>query len=64
MLSLLSQSVLHRLDVRKSVLLQKNQKNLRQHRTKIAVQTHSQLFRQIAQNDAGMPAYFKEFWAK
>ena len=28
------------------------------------VQTRSQLFRQIVQNDAGIPAYFKEFWAK
>ncbi len=37
---------------------------LRKHRTKIVVQTRSQLFRQIVQNDAGIPAYFKEFWAK
>ena len=37
---------------------------LRQYRTKIVVQTRSQLFRQIVQNDAGIPAYFKEFWAK
>jgi len=33
---------------------------LRQHRTKIVVQTRSQ----IVQNDAGIPVYFKEFWAK
>ena len=38
--------------------------DLRQYRTKIVVRTRSQLFRQIAQNDAGIPAYFKEFWAK
>ena len=38
--------------------------DLRQYRTKIVVRTRSQLFRQIAQNDAGMPAYLKEFWAK
>ena len=37
---------------------------LRQYRTKIVVQTRSQLFRQIVQNDAGIPAYFNEFWAK
>ncbi len=36
----------------------------RQYRTKIVVQTRSELFRQIVQNDAGIPAYFKEFWAK
>jgi len=28
------------------------------------VQTRSELFRQIVQNDAEIPAYFKEFWAK
>jgi hypothetical protein len=37
---------------------------LRQYRTKIVVQTRSQLFRQVVQNDAGIPAYFKEFWTK
>jgi len=37
---------------------------LRQYRTKIVVQTRSRLFRRIVQNDAGIPAYFKEFWAK
>ncbi len=31
---------------------------------KDCVQTRSQLFRKIVQNDAGIPAYFKEFWAK
>ena len=36
----------------------------RQYRTKIVMQTRSQLFRQIVQNDAGIPAYFKELWAK
>ena len=36
----------------------------RQYRTKIVVQTRSELFRQIVQNDAGIPAYFKELWAK
>ena len=36
----------------------------RQYRTKIVVQTRSELFRQIVQNNAGIPAYFKEFWAK
>ena len=36
----------------------------RKYRTKIVVQTRSQLFRQIVQNDAGIPAYFKELWAK
>ncbi len=35
--------------------------DLRQYRTKIVVRTRSQLFCQIAQNDAGMPAYFKDF---
>ena len=38
--------------------------DLRQYRTKIVVQTRSQLFHQIAQNDAGIPAYFKGVWAK
>jgi len=37
---------------------------LRQYRTKIVVQTRSQLFRQIVRNYAGIPAYFNEFWAK
>ncbi len=32
---------------------------LRQYRTKIVVQTRSQLFRQIVRNDAGIPAYLK-----
>ena len=36
----------------------------RQYRTKIVMQTRSQLFRQIVQNDAGIPSYFKELWAK
>ncbi len=38
--------------------------DLGQYRTKIVVQTRSQLFRQIVQNDAGIPAYFKEFSTK
>ena len=33
---------------------------LRQYHTKIVVQTRSQLFRRIIQNDAGIPAYFFE----
>ena len=37
---------------------------LRKYRTKIVVQTRSQLFRQIVQNGAGIPAYFKEFLVK
>jgi hypothetical protein len=37
---------------------------LRQYRTKIVAQTRSKLFRQIIQNNAGIPAYFKEFWSK
>jgi len=37
---------------------------LRQYRTKIVVQTRSQLFRQIAQNNAEILTYFKEFWTK
>ena len=28
------------------------------------MQTRSRLFRQIVRNDAGISAYFKEFWAK
>jgi len=46
------------------LILSVKDSNLRQYRTKIVVQTCSQLFRQIVQNDAGIPAYFKEFWAK
>ena len=37
---------------------------LRQYRTKIVRQIRRQIFRQIAQNDAVILTYFKEFWAK
>jgi hypothetical protein len=37
---------------------------LKQYRTKIVLQTHRQLFRQLVQNEAGIPTCFKDFWAK
>ena len=41
-----------------------NRHKLRQYRTKTVLQTRSRLFFQIVQNDAGIPVYFKELWAK
>jgi len=57
-------SIFYRKSAKRAEFFRSSPPFLRQYRTKIVVQTHSQIFRQIVQNDAGIPAYFKEFWTK